>query len=102
MTVWATIGGLAAATFLIRAAGPVALGGRELPKFLARIVPMLAPALIAALVAVDTFGGAGRSLSLNARVVGLGAAGIALWLRAPILLVVACAGAATAVARLIT
>lgn len=101
MNVWALIAGLAITTFVIRAIGPVALGGRDLPGVLARVVPLLAPAIIAALIAVDTFGGTGESLTIDARAAGLCAAALALLLRAPILVVVACAAATTAIVRLL-
>lgn len=48
----AVIAGCAAVTFAIKAAGPVALGGRELPAWITRVLVLLAPALLAALVAV--------------------------------------------------
>jgi branched-subunit amino acid transport protein len=73
--VWVTIGVLAAATALIRAAGPVTLGGRELPSRLMDVIALLAPALLAALVLVETVGGEERSLELDARLLGVAVAG---------------------------
>jgi hypothetical protein len=61
-------------------------------------VELLAPALLAALVVVQVFGSE-RDLVVDARAVGLGAAAVALVLRAPILVVVVTAAAATALAR---
>jgi hypothetical protein len=49
-------------------------------------------------VAVNTFGG-DRALTLDARVLGVAAAAIAIWRRAPMLLVVVVAAAVTALAR---
>jgi branched-subunit amino acid transport protein len=49
-TTAALIGGCAVVTFAIKAAGPVALGGRELPRWFTGIVVLLAPALLTALV----------------------------------------------------
>jgi hypothetical protein len=46
----AVISGCALLTAAIKAAGPVALGGRELPRWFTSIVVLLAPALLAALV----------------------------------------------------
>ena len=86
---WATVAGLAIATATIKAFGPVVFGGRELP------------ALLAALVITETFGGPGRSLVLDARAGGLVVAGIALWRRAPLYVVVLAAAAATALLRAI-
>ena len=53
-TVWITVAGLAVATALIKAFGPVIFGGRKLHPRLARIIPLLAPALLAALVVTET------------------------------------------------
>jgi branched-subunit amino acid transport protein len=101
-TTWATIIGLAIVTFLIKAWGPVAFGGRALPGLLAQIVPLLAPTLLAALVVVETFGGTGRSLTIDARAVGLVVAAVALSRRLPLVAVVILAAAAAALVRLVS
>jgi hypothetical protein len=101
MTVaWITVAGLAVATAAIKAFGPLVFGGRELHPLLARVIPLLAPALLAALVMTETAGGPSRSLVLDARAGGLVVAGVALWLRAPLYVVVLGAAAATALLRL--
>jgi hypothetical protein len=64
------------------------------------VVVLLAPALLAALVAVSIFG-LGQDLVVDARVVGLFAAVAALVVRAPILVVVLTAAVATALTRAI-
>ena len=87
-----------AATFALKSVGPVLLGGRKLPDPVIRVVSLLAPALLAALVATQVLGG-DRELVLDERLVGLAAAVMALALRAPILVVVVAAAAATALAR---
>jgi branched-subunit amino acid transport protein len=96
--VWIVVLAVGAATVALKAAGPVLVGGRDLPPPLLRVVELLAPALLAALVAVQVVGG-DRELVLDARVVGLAAAALALAARAPILAVVAAAAVATALAR---
>ncbi len=96
--VWLVVGVVGAATVALKAVGPVLVGGKELPPALLRVVELLAPALLAALVVVQIFGG-DRELVVDARVAGLLAAGAALVLRAPILVVVAAAAVATALAR---
>jgi branched-subunit amino acid transport protein len=101
-TVWITIVGLVVTTCAIKAFGPLFFGGRELPEVLARIIPLLAPALFAALIAVDTFGAPGPSLTVDARAGGLAAAAIVIGLRAPIVLVVICAVAVTVLLRALT
>src|SRR5436190_20268540 len=57
-------------------------------------------ALLASLVAVQTVT-AGSHLVADARLVGLGVAALAVWRRAPFLVVVVAAALATAVARLL-
>lgn len=94
--VWGTVGGLAVATAAIKAFGPLAFGGRVLPPRLARVIPLLAPALLAALVVSETVGGTGHHLVLDARLGGVAAAGVALWRRAPLYVVVIAAAAVTA------
>jgi branched-subunit amino acid transport protein len=78
--VWVTIGVLTVATAAIRAAGPILLGGRELPPRVIDVIALLAPALLAALVVVETFGAPeGNALEFDARIAGvLAAAGILL------------------------
>ncbi len=97
---WLIVLAVGGGTMAIKAAGPVLLGGRPLPDRLRSVVALLAPALLAALVATTTFAD-GQALVLDARVIGLGAAVIALLLRAPVLLVVVVAAAAAALARLV-
>lgn len=96
--VWLVVLAVGAVTVALKAAGPVLLGGRELPPPVLRVVVLLAPALLAALVAVGIVGG-DRELLLDERLAGLGAAVLALLVRAPILVVVIAAAVATALAR---
>lgn len=63
-----------------------------------RVAAMLPVALLAGLVAVQTFG-AGQSLVIDARLVGLVVAVIALLLRAPFLVVVLVAAITAAALR---
>ena len=97
--VWTTIIGLTIGTFVIKAAGPVIFGGRELPALLARIVPLLAPALLAALVVAETFGGSGRSLVLDARAGAVLVAGMGIWRRLPLIYIVVLAAGTAALLR---
>ena len=98
--VWVLIVALALATAALKLAGPLTLGGRPLPANVLSIVELLASALLAALVVVETFG-KGRSLVLDARVLGAAFAAVAVWRRAPMIVVVLGAAAVTAVARLV-
>ena len=65
-----------------------------------RVADLLPVALLAALVAVQVLTD-GTSLVLDARLVGLGVAVVALMLRAPFLVVVLLAAAAAALVRLL-
>jgi branched-subunit amino acid transport protein len=98
--VWITIAALAAATAAIRASGPVLLGGRELPPRLLGVIARLAPALLAALVVVQTVGApAGGALELDARIAGVAAAAGVLLAGASALPAVAVAAIVTAALR---
>jgi hypothetical protein len=70
----------------------VLAAGRELPQGAARVVDLLAPALLAALVATQAFA-RDEALVLDERAAGLLAGGLAIILRAPILVVVLVAAA---------
>ncbi len=96
---WIVTVGLGAATAVIRALGPVLLGGRRLPARALAAVRLLAPALLAALVVTQVFA-AGRDLTIDGRAAGLAAAVVALVLRAPTLVVIGSAAGVTALVRL--
>jgi branched-subunit amino acid transport protein len=95
---WLVVGLVGAGTIAIKAIGPVLLGGRPLPERLSRVIELLAPALLGALVAVQTFGN-GQALAVDERVLGVAVAAIAIWRKAPLLLVVILATITTALAR---
>ena len=99
--VWVTIPALARATAVLKLAGPLALGGRPLSAGALNVVELLASALLAALVVVETFG-KGHSLVLDWRVLGAAFAAVAVMRRAPMIVVVLGAAAVTAIARLLT
>ena len=65
-TLWISIAAVALASATIKAAGPVLVGGRELPQRAVSVIALLAPALLAALVVTETFGG-DRHLVLDER-----------------------------------
>jgi branched chain amino acid efflux pump len=96
--VWVTIAVLAAGTVAIKTAGPVALGGRELPPRLNGVIVRLAPALLAALVVVETFG-RDHALGVDESAAGLLAAAAALAARLPMIVAVVLAAVVTAFLR---
>jgi branched-subunit amino acid transport protein len=100
MTTWIVIGVVGAVTMAFKASGPVLLGTRELPPRVASVVDVLAPAMLAALVVTQTVGGE-RALVFDERLVGIAAGGVAVWLRAPLVVVMVAAAAAAAIVRLL-
>jgi branched-subunit amino acid transport protein len=97
-TAWELIAGCAALTFAIKAAGPVALGGRELPARFASVITLLAPALLAALVASHSLAN-GRRLEVGSQTVGVLASGAMMLKTRSIPLCVVTAAIVTALVR---
>ena len=95
---WVVIGVVGAATMVFKASGPVLLGRRELPPRVTSVVEVLAPAMLAALVVTQTFGG-DRELVLDERLAGV-LVGVAVWLRAPLIVVMVLAATTAALIRL--
>jgi hypothetical protein len=100
-TVWIVVGVLFLGTATMKAVGPVAFGGRSLSGRSAAVVGLVAPAILGALVVYETFSAGGAGLQLDARIVGLAGAGLALVLRLPLIAVVLVAALATGLARAI-
>lgn len=76
--IWIVIALCAAVTAVIKGAGPVALGGRELPGWFSGVITLMAPALLAALVAVAAFSDQ-EEWAIGADTVGVAAGGLVLW-----------------------
>jgi uncharacterized membrane protein len=100
-TVWIVVAVLCVGTAIMRVAGPVAFDGRSLSGRGAAVVGLVAPALLGALVVYETVSTGAQGIELDARLVGLAAAALALVLRLPMIAVVLVAAVATAVARLL-
>jgi branched-subunit amino acid transport protein len=90
--------GSALVTFVIKAAGPVALGGRELPTWFTSVVVLLAPALLAALVATQALAD-GDQLTIGADTAGVAASGVVVWRTGSIIACVLVAPVVTAALR---
>ena len=97
---WKLIAALAVVTAIIKAAGPIALGGRALPGWFASVVRYMAPALLAALVCVSALAD-GERLAVGADTAGVAVAGLALWRGASVIVGVLLAAAITALLRAI-
>ncbi len=97
---WLVILGTAAGCYLVKLAG-LSVPARVLDHPLVeRIADLLPVAMLAALIGVQVLAD-GPQLTVDARLLGLGAAVVALLLRAPFIVVVAVAAATAAVARLL-
>ncbi|MGV9627788.1 AzlD domain-containing protein [Streptomyces sp. NPDC003487] len=98
MTTWIAIAATALGCYALKLAGLLVPAGALERPLVRRLAAPLPVALLAALTAQQTFAD-GHALVLDARAAGLAAAGVALVLRAPFLLVVAAAVAVTAGVR---
>lgn len=94
-TIWIVIAGAAIVTAIIKGAGPMVLGGRELPPRLVGVVVLMAPALLAALVVTSAVAD-GDEWVIGADTVGVAAAGVLLWRGASVLVGVGVAVVVTA------
>jgi hypothetical protein len=98
VTGWPTVLAASGIAYALKLAGYlVPVGWLSGPR-VARVTTLLPVCLLAALVIVQSFT-AGDRLVLDARVAGLGAAAVALTLRAPFIVVVLVAAAAAAALR---
>ncbi|AKJ10357.1 branched-chain amino acid transporter AzlD [Streptomyces incarnatus] len=98
MNTWIGIGLTALGCYAVKLAGLLVPASAMERPFVRRLAALLPVALLAALTAQQTFAD-GPALVLDARVAGLGAAAVALVLRAPFLLVVTAAVVVTAGVR---
>ncbi|WKX72947.1 AzlD domain-containing protein [Streptomyces sp. XD-27] len=101
MNTWIAIAATALGCYLVKLLGlsvPAGVLERPAVKRLAALVPV---ALLAALTAQQTFSDA-HTLVIDARAAGVGAAALALLLRAPFLVVVGAAVAVAAAVRALT
>ena len=98
MTLWGFILLACAATYLTKLAG-YAVPARWLqnPR-MTRVAGSITVALLASLTVMNTFA-AGTALVIDARLVALAAASLALWLRLPFLLVVVLGAVAAGLVR---
>jgi branched-subunit amino acid transport protein len=92
------IGGCALVTAVIKAVGPVALGGRELPERFTGVIALMAPALLAALVVTAALADGDR-LALGPDTAGVAAGGLVAWRTESIIGCVVVAALVTAALR---
>jgi branched-subunit amino acid transport protein len=92
------IGGCALVTAVLKAIGPIALGGRELPLWVTSVIVLLAPALLAALVFTQALAD-GKDLTVGAETAGVVAGGLVAWRSGSIVACVIVAAVLTAALR---
>ncbi len=98
---WGLVLGLALGAYAFKVLGLVVVGDRALPARLERCLALIPAALIASIVAKDTFS-IGQHLQIDARVVGVGVAIVAAWRKMPVIVVIVAAATATSLVRLLT
>jgi branched-subunit amino acid transport protein len=92
------IGGCAVVTAAIKAVGPVALGGRELPERFTGVIVLMAPALLAALVVTAALADGDR-WAVGPDTAGVAAGGLVAWRTESIIGCVVVAAGVTALLR---
>jgi branched-subunit amino acid transport protein len=95
---WMLVLVLAAGAYGFKALGLIVIGDRALPPVVERCIVLIPAAMLAALVMQETFG-FGQGLRIDARAVGVGAAVVVAWRRAPLILVIITGAAVTAAVR---
>ena len=99
-SVWIAVLVVGAATVMLKAAGPVLAAGRELPPASRAGASSSSTPALAALVATNAFA-SDEALVLDERGAGLAAAGVAVALKAPLLLVIVVAAVTAGLLRAI-
>lgn len=92
---WVLILACAVLTAAIKSFGPVLLGGRSLPDWFSRVVVLMAPTLLCALVVTSVLA-SGARWSVGAHTVGVAVAGVMMWRGRSLVLSVVVAVAITA------
>ncbi|HEX5088608.1 MAG TPA: AzlD domain-containing protein [Nocardioides sp.] len=101
MRIWWTIIGLTLTTVVLKALGPVVFGGRDPHPAFMRVVAMMAPALLAALV-VTTALADGKHVGVGADTIGVLVGGVLLWRGRSVVLSVLVAVVVTAALRAVS
>lgn len=95
---WLLIAVLSIVAYALKMVGFVVVGARTMPPMVERCLLLIPASLLSALVVKDTFTIA-QDVVIDARAAGLAVAVIAVWRRAPFIVVVVAAMAATALVR---
>ena len=95
---WALVGLCAVVTAAIKAVGPIALGGRDLPRWANGVIGLMAPALLAALLCVSALAD-GKDVGVGADTAGVAGGCVVLLRGANVIVAVVLAAAVTALIR---
>jgi branched-subunit amino acid transport protein len=98
--VWLLVLGLALTTAFVKAAGPVLVGGRAMPRQFMRVVSFAAAPLLTALVVTSVLAD-GRRIGVGADTVGVLVGTVLLVCRVPLVVSAAAAVVVTAVLRVV-
>ena len=82
---WVLVLVLAVGTVTLKVIGPLLTGGRQPPPALVRVIDLLTPALLTALIVTSTFTD-GRHLVVDARAAGVAVGLVLLIVRVPLVL----------------
>lgn len=99
-TVWIVVALVGVGSILFKAAGPVFLGRRDLPRRLVSVVSLIGPVMLTALVVTQTVGG-DQEIVIDARLPGVAAAAVAVRRGAPVAVAMLVAAAVTAGVRIV-
>jgi len=98
---WTFIFLLAGVSYGFKVLGAVIVGQRTMPAALERCLLLIPAALLAGLIAKDTFT-AGQSIGIDARAAGLVVAALATWKKLPFAVIIVLGVGTTALIRLFT
>lgn len=96
---WSFIFALGAISYGLKLLGSVVIGQRTVPPVLERCLLLIPAALLAGLIAKDTFT-VGHSIVLDARAAGVAVAAIATWRKLPFAVIIVLGVGTTALIRL--
>lgn len=95
---WLIIAGAALVTATLKSAGPLALGGREVPAPMRRVIALTAPAILAALIVTNALAD-GTRISVGADTAGVAASALVMLRTRSVPAAVLVAAAVTAALR---
>ena len=96
---WALVFALSAAAYGLKLLGAVIIGQRAMPEVVERCLLLIPAALLAGLIAKDTFT-VGQSIGVDARAAGLAVAAAATWRKLPFAVIIVMGVGTTALIRL--